>query len=192
MIARSISFHLNGAAQTVLVPPTRRLVDILRDDVGLTGTKLACGIGRCGACTVLLGGQPVNACLMMAYQVEGQSIVTIEGLAQEALAPDGLQASGLAPEGREPDGLHPLQRAFLEAGGFQCGYCTPGMILAVKALLDVHPRPTPAQIREALSGNLCRCTGYTGILRAIQLAVDGGFGHADAEVTIEMEGEDVH
>lgn len=176
MIARSITFLLNGAAQTVCVSPTRRLVDILRDDVGLTGTKLACGIGRCGACTVLLGGQPVNACLMMAYQVEGQSIVTIEGLAQDGLAPDGL---------------HPLQRAFLEAGGFQCGYCTPGMILAAKALLDVHPRPTPAQIREALSGNLCRCTGYTGILRAIQLAVDGGFGHADAEVTIEMEGGDV-
>ncbi|MCL6455144.1 MAG: (2Fe-2S)-binding protein [Alicyclobacillus sp.] len=148
-----IQMMVNGEAHTVRVSPTRRLVDILRDDLRLTGTKIGCDIGRCGACTVLMDGRPVNACLVMAYQVSHRDVLTIEGL------------GGPGP------GLHPLQEAFLEAGGFQCGYCTPGMILAVKALLDEHPQPTEEQVREALAGNLCRCTGYAGVWRAIRMTV---------------------
>lgn len=171
-----VSFVLNGAPVTIHVPPTQSLVSILRDQLGLTGTKVGCSIGRCGACTVLLDGQPVNGCLVMAYQVEGRSILTIEGLSQDGgpQQSEGLPHSdtsaGEPPPGTEASALHPLQQAFLDAGGFQCGYCTPGMILATKALLDEYPNPTPAQIREALAGNLCRCTGYAGILRAIELA----------------------
>ncbi|WP_054970016.1 (2Fe-2S)-binding protein [Alicyclobacillus ferrooxydans] len=221
----AISFTLNGTLRTIHVPPTRRFADILRDDLGLTGTKISCGIGRCGACTVLQNGLPVNACLLMAYQVDGSSILTIEGLAedgqeQEAAADrvqhgdapaknvgcrepvgecaethgdaagEGADRHGLSPDRTVSQALHPLQRAFLEAGGFQCGYCTPGMILAAKALLDASPNPTQAQIREALSGNLCRCTGYTGIFRAIELVVNSG--HAKPHTAIDMEGEDVH
>lgn len=148
MTRNGMAFTVNGEKRELRVPPTRRLIDILREDLALTGTKLACGIGRCGACTVLMDGLQVNACLVMAYQAEGTKITTIEGMEQQ--------------------GLHPVQRAFLEEGGFQCGYCTPGMVLAVKQLLDEHPNPTEAQILDALSGNLCRCTGYGGILRSVK------------------------
>ncbi|MCL6454971.1 MAG: (2Fe-2S)-binding protein [Alicyclobacillus sp.] len=159
--ATVIRFEINGAPQSVCAPPTRRLVDILREDLDLTGTKVGCDIGRCGACTVLMDGQPVNACLVMAYQAAGASVLTIEGLASAREGTEAVAGSLW---------LHPIQRAFLDAGGFQCGYCTPGMILASKALLDEHPQPTEEQVREALAGNLCRCTGYAGVWRAIELA----------------------
>ncbi|QHT63949.1 (2Fe-2S)-binding protein [Paenibacillus lycopersici] len=134
------------------IAPSRRLLDVIRDDLALTGTKRSCEIGRCGACMVLIDGAPVNACLTMAYQCERRSITTIEGIA------DG--------------GLHPVQRAFLEEGGFQCGYCTPGMVVSAAALLDARPNPSQAEIEEALSGNLCRCTGYGGIMRAVRRAAE--------------------
>lgn len=147
-----IAFELNGKPIKLTVAPTIRLVEILRDELKQTGTKISCGIGRCGACSVLLNGNVVNSCLTMAYQVNGASIQTIEGL------------------GNEEDGLDIIQRAFLEEGGFQCGYCTAGMIIATKALLDKVPHPSEEQVVEALSGNLCRCTGYGGIVRAVEKA----------------------
>ncbi|WP_246628974.1 (2Fe-2S)-binding protein [Mesobacillus maritimus] len=143
----NISLCVNGQEQTIEVEATKRLVDILREDLQLTGTKISCEIGRCGACSVMMDKKLVNACLIRAYQVNGKEIMTIEALSQ--------------------NGLHPIQNAFLEEGGFQCGYCTPGMVMAVKALLDEHPAPDEEQILQALSGNLCRCTGYSGIIRSI-------------------------
>lgn len=131
--------------------PAKRVVDILRDDLGLTGTKIGCEIGVCGACTVLLDGLPVSACLTLAFQANGRDLRTIEGL-----------ASG--------DPLHPVQAAFLETGGFQCGFCTPGQIMAAVALLEHTPSPTTEEIVTAMSGNLCRCTGYYRIVAAIELA----------------------
>jgi 2-oxo-4-hydroxy-4-carboxy-5-ureidoimidazoline decarboxylase len=139
---------VNAVQHRLRVAPAARLVDILREDLGFTGTKISCEIGRCGACAVHMNGKLVNSCLVMAYQANHSSICTIEGLGGED--------------------IHPIQRAFLEEGGFQCGYCTPGMIMAVKALLDEYPKPTQAQIQEGLSGNLCRCTGYGGIIRAVE------------------------
>lgn len=141
---------VNGQSVTLNVPSSRRLLEVIREDLGLTGTKVSCEMGRCGACMVLVDGQPVNSCLMMAYQCEGKSVTTIEGLA-----------------GPEHD---PVQRAFLEEGAFQCGYCTSGMILSVKGLLQAHPCPSRSQIEEGLSGNLCRCTGYGSIVRAVERA----------------------
>ncbi|MCL6611988.1 MAG: (2Fe-2S)-binding protein [Peptococcaceae bacterium] len=142
---------VNGRPVDLPVDPRRRLLDVLREDLGLTGTKEGCGEGECGACTVLLDGRPVNACLVLAPEAAGCDITTIEGV---------------AVEGR----LHPIQEAFLEAGAVQCGYCTPGMILAAKALLDKDPRPTDQAIKTAVSGNLCRCTGYVKIVKAVRLA----------------------
>ncbi|REJ14933.1 MAG: xanthine dehydrogenase subunit E [Paenibacillaceae bacterium] len=146
------AFTLNGEPVAVTAPPSRRLLDVLRHDLLLTGTKIGCEIGRCGACMVLLDGKPVNACLTMLYQVEGRRVTTIEGIAGGK------------------DALHAVQRAFLEEGGYQCGYCTPGMIVSAAALLAERPDPTDEEIIEALSGNLCRCTGYGGILRAVRRA----------------------
>jgi carbon-monoxide dehydrogenase small subunit len=146
------AFTLNGVPVALAVPPSRRLIDALRNDLLLTGTKIGCEIGRCGACMVLLDGKPVNACLTMMYQVEGRQVTTIEGIAGGA------------------DALHAVQRAFLEEGGYQCGYCTPGMVVSATALLAERPDPTDEEIIEALSGNLCRCTGYGGILRAVRRA----------------------
>lgn len=146
------AFTLNGEPVAVTAPPSRRLLDVLRHDLLLTGTKIGCEIGRCGACMVLLDGKPVNACLAMLYQVEGRRVTTIEGIAGGK------------------DALHAVQRAFLEEGGYQCGYCTPGMIVSAAALLAERPDPTDEEIIEALSGNLCRCTGYGGILRAVRRA----------------------
>ncbi|MHA7963146.1 (2Fe-2S)-binding protein [Paenibacillus sp. CAU 1782] len=140
---------VNGQEAEVAAEPSDKLVVLLREALGLTGTKVSCELGRCGACMVLLDGKAVNSCLVMAYQCSGKTITTIEGLAQG-------------------ETLHPVQQAFLEEGGFQCGYCTSGMIISVKALLDEHSSPTSEQIREGLSGNLCRCTGYGGILRAVK------------------------
>lgn len=140
--------EVNGTMVELEVPPAKRILDILREDLHLTGTKVSCELGRCGACMVLVDGKPVNSCLLMAYQCHGKTITTIEGLAK--------------------DEMHPIQQAFLEEGGFQCGYCTPGMIISVKGLLDECPHPTKEEICEGLSGNLCRCTGYGGILRAVE------------------------
>jgi len=146
---------INGTVREIEIPPSRRLLDILREDLDLTGTKISCEIGRCGACMVLIDGEPMNSCLMMAYQCEGTEITTIEGL-----------------HGETEDVLHPIQEAFLEEGGFQCGYCTPGMIISTKALLDRVPQPKEQEIKEGLCGNLCRCTGYGGIMRAVESAAD--------------------
>ena len=147
----SIHFTVNGASRSLDVPPMKRLLDVLREDLHLTGTKEGCGEGECGACAVLLNGELVNSCLVPALQASGASLCTIEGV---------------ATEGR----LHPIQQCFLERGGAQCGICTPGMILATHQLLASHPQPTLADIQEGLSGNLCRCTGYMRIFEAIQEA----------------------
>ncbi|MGF9696326.1 MULTISPECIES: (2Fe-2S)-binding protein [Paenibacillus] len=144
---------VNGEEKQLHIAQTTRLVDVLRTHLKLTGTKVSCEVGRCGACMVLMDGEPVNSCLVMAYQCEGSEITTIEGL-----------------HGEQPDSLHPIQQAFVEEGGFQCGYCTPGMVIATKALLDQHPQPTQEQIETGLCGNLCRCTGYGGIIRAVRKA----------------------
>jgi carbon-monoxide dehydrogenase small subunit len=142
-------FRLNGQERSVDVPPMRRLLDTLREDLGLTGTKEGCGEGECGACTVLIDGQAVNSCLVPTCQVEGHEVKTIEGLAPSAE-------------------LHRLQQAFLECGGAQCGICTPGMIMAAAALPE---RPTLEDVRQGLAGNLCRCTGYVKIYDAVLAAL---------------------
>jgi aerobic carbon-monoxide dehydrogenase small subunit len=144
-----IQITLNGQSTTLEVPNHRLLLDLLRDEIGLTGTKEGCGTGDCGACTVYLNGKPVNSCLVLSGELDGADIVTIEGLK-------------IGPE------LHPIQKAFIQDGGAQCGYCTPGMLMMSKALLDENPNPTEEEIRYALSGNLCRCTGYAKIIQAVQ------------------------
>ncbi len=149
-----ISFRLNGTSLSLDLSPDRRVVDVLREDLGITGTKEACGTGECGACTILVDGIPRLSCLMLAAQLEGRDIVTIEGLSKS----------------EEP--LHPVQAAFVEAGAVQCGFCTPGMVLASVYLLAENPCPTRAEIREALSGNICRCTGYQKIVDAVELAAE--------------------
>lgn len=148
----SVRFVVNGADVEVTVKPTDRLLDVLRGPLGLTGTKEGCGAGECGACTVLVDGRPVNACLFPALEAEGRAVTTIEGLGD----PDG--------------GLSDVQRAFVERGAIQCGFCSPGMILAATALLAEHPEPTDEQIRDGLVGNLCRCTGYVQIVEAVRAA----------------------
>jgi aerobic carbon-monoxide dehydrogenase small subunit len=144
-----IQFTLNGTRVSREVPNHRLLLDLLRDEIGATGTKEGCGTGDCGACTVFLNGKPVNSCLVLSGELEGADIVTIEGLK-------------IGPE------LHPIQKAFIQDGGAQCGYCTPGMLMMSKALLDENQNPTEEDIRYALSGNLCRCTGYAKIIEAVQ------------------------
>lgn len=148
----SVSVMINGEQKQLNVDPTLRLADMLRGEFNLTGTKVSCGIGRCGACSVMINGALVNSCLVMAYQVDQATIMTIEGLSTE-------------------EDIDPIQQAFLEEGGYQCGYCTPGMVMAVKALFLETPNPTESQIKTALSGNLCRCTGYGGIIRAVQRVI---------------------
>jgi aerobic carbon-monoxide dehydrogenase small subunit len=143
---------VNGAPQSLEVRADRRLIDVLRDDLGLTGTKEGCSIGVCGACSVLVGGELLSACLVPAVFVDGRAVTTVEGLANG-------------------DELAPLQDAFIREGGFQCGICTPGQLIAATALLAERPRPTDDDIREWMMGNLCRCTGYHGIARAIRAAV---------------------
>jgi aerobic-type carbon monoxide dehydrogenase small subunit (CoxS/CutS family) len=144
---------VNGAEHTVKAPGTRSLLTVLRDDLGLTGTKFGCGEGECGACTVLLDGRATRSCVLPISAAAGRSVITVEGLAAE-------------------EKLHPVQEAFLEAQAFQCGYCTPGMVMTTVDLLQHTPHPTKPQIREALAGNLCRCAAYTRILRAVQLAAE--------------------
>lgn len=139
---------VNGEPKQIMAAPWRTLLDVLRYDLGLTGVKEGCGTGNCGSCTVLLDREPVNSCLVLIGEAEGKEITTIEGLAQG-------------------NKLHPLQQAFVDEGAVQCGFCTPGMILNAKALLDSNAHPTEQEVRETLSGNLCRCTGYDKIVRAI-------------------------
>jgi carbon-monoxide dehydrogenase small subunit len=144
-----IAFTVNGKRTSVSAPPMKRLLDVLREDLGLTGAKEGCGEGECGSCSVLMNGDLVNSCLVPVLQASGAVICTIEGMAQ----------------GDRP---HPIQQCFLKHGGAQCGICTPGMILATEHLLRKHPQPTMEQIREGLAGNLCRCTGYMRIFEAVQ------------------------
>jgi carbon-monoxide dehydrogenase small subunit len=155
-----LEFTCNGRTVRLEAEGSMRALDVLRDLLGLTGTKEGCGRGECGACTILLDGRPVNACLLYAAKLQGRAVLTVEGL-----APAAAGAAGAA-------GLHPLQEAFLEEGAVPCGYCTPGMLLSAKALLDRVPRPAVPEIEEALSGNLCRCTGYAKIVKAVQRAAE--------------------
>ena len=156
MIAR---FIVNGEAHELAIEPHQLLIEVLRDQLGLTGTKHSCGAGNCGACTILLDGTPVLSCMTLAIAARDKEITTIEGLAQGEV-------------------LHPIQKAFVDHGAIQCGYCTPGMILSAKALLDNHPHPSEDEIREGIAGNICRCTGYVKIVDAIHAAA-GKSGKAD-------------
>jgi len=151
---RKAVFNVNGQQYTVEIEEDLRLLDLIRNTLHLTGTKEGCGEGECGACTVLMDGDIVNSCLVLAFQAEGKKIETIESLDRT----DGT--------------LHPIQQAFLEEGAVQCGFCTPGMVLSAKALLDKNPDPSEFDIRESISGNLCRCTGYNKIAEAIEKAAD--------------------
>ena len=155
-------FSVNTVPVEVDVPGMRRLLDVLREELGLTGTKEGCGEGECGACTVLIDGRPVDSCLVPVCQVDGASVSTVEGLATVGLTADA------------PPVLDGLQAAFLQAGGAQCGICTPGMLMAARAYLDEGGGPDEDAIREAIAGNLCRCTGYTKIIEAIALAARAG------------------
>jgi len=146
-----IEITVNGAKRVFDVEPQTLLLNLLRDEMDLTGTKYGCGIGECGACTVLLDGDPVLACMVLAVDADDRRVDTIEGLA-------------------EGGKLHPIQEAYLDEGAVQCGYCTPGFIMATKALLDENPKPTEQEIREYLNGNICRCTGYVNIVKAVQTA----------------------
>jgi carbon-monoxide dehydrogenase small subunit len=148
-----LSLRVNGEEVELLVPVHRTLLEVLREDLGLTGTKHGCELGECGTCTVLVDGQPQLSCLLLPVQLEGREVTTVEGMGSTAR-------------------LHPLQQAFAELGAAQCGYCTPGMLLSASALLMRIPRPEREEIREALAGNLCRCTGYAKIVEAVQLAAD--------------------
>jgi len=162
-----VNLTINGNRQTLDVPPMKRLLDVLREDLHLTGTKEGCGEGECGACAVLLDGDLVNSCLVPALQTNGAKITTIEGIAPTP--PTGTPPLLPTPYSLFP-ALHPIQQCFLEKGGAQCGICTPGMILATHHLLDKYPNPTMEQIQEGLAGNLCRCTGYMRIFESVQQA----------------------
>ena len=150
---KEIELTVNNQPYRLIVPPHRTLLEVVREELGLTGTKEGCGLGECGACTVLMDGRAVNSCLVLAAEADGSRITTIEGLA------DG-------------DRLHPLQQAFVDHGGLQCGFCTPGVILSAKALLDKNPHPGEEEIKQGISGNLCRCTGYTKIIESIKAAAN--------------------
>jgi len=155
-MSKEVKFSLNGNRMQMTMEDHWTLLHLLREELGLTGTKEGCGSGECGACTVIVDGMAVNSCLYLAVEVDGTEVLTIEGLA----AADGT--------------LHPLQKSFVENGGIQCGFCSPGMILSSKALLDENPRPSEADIRHALAGNLCRCTGYIPIFESVQAVADKG------------------
>lgn len=160
---RIVPLTVNGEARELVVEPHRSLLDALRNEGGLTGTKKGCDVGECGSCTVILDGKPVCSCLVLAAEVGGCDIVTIEGIQTSA------------------EELHPLQENFMKCGAAQCGFCTPGIIVAAKALLDENPAPTADEIRFALAGNICRCTGYTKIIEAIELTAREMNAKAEAE-----------
>ena len=151
MTKKLVMLNVNNTPYEVAVEPNRTLAQVLREDLNLPGTKIGCGMGDCGACTVIMNGRPVNSCLVLAVQANGAEITTIEGVA----------------DGRD---LHPIQESFVNNGAIQCGFCTPGMILSAKSLLAKNPNPTEAEIRTAISGNLCRCTGYQKIVESVQEA----------------------
>jgi len=146
-----IKITVNGKIHELTIKPWRTLLEVIREELKLTGTKEGCGLGECGACTVIMDGKTVNSCLVLASEADGREILTIEGLADE-------------------DKLHPIQEAFINHGGMQCGFCTSGMILSTKVLLEKKPNPTEEEIKEGISGNFCRCTGYTKIIESIQAA----------------------
>ena len=148
-----VALDVNGENFELLLPVHKTLLEVLREDMHLTGTKHGCELGECGTCTVLVDGKPELSCLVLPLQLEGRAVTTIEGMANGSV-------------------LHPLQRAFAELGAAQCGYCSPGILLSAKALLQTRPRPTRDEVREALAGNLCRCTGYAKILDAVELAAE--------------------
>ena len=148
MNKRAVAFQVNGADYEVFVEPRETLLQVLREKLGFTGTKQGCDLGDCGACTVVVEGKPTLACLTLAVEMEGKEILTIEGLASNGQ-------------------LNPLQQAFMDEGAVQCGYCTPGMIMSATALLNHNPHPTEAEVRRGLAGNLCRCTGYSKIIKAV-------------------------
>ncbi|WP_462423409.1 (2Fe-2S)-binding protein [Anaerotruncus colihominis] len=152
-----IQFNLNGNDVSVTAAPNKRLVDFLREDMGMTSVKEGCGEGECGACTIIYNGKAVTSCLMLAGQADGSTIVTLEGVSENGQ-------------------LNYIQQAFVDAGAVQCGYCTPGMVLSAKALLDKKPDATDEEIRRAMSGNLCRCTGYSKIIKAVEMARDAKGG----------------
>ena len=152
-MTRAIRLTVNGTPHEVEVPTYRTLLDCLRNDLGLTGSKEGCGVGVCGACTVLLDDRMISSCIALAVFADGRAVTTVEGLAED-------------------ERLHPVQQAFVDAGGFQCGICTPGQVVAAKALLDANPHPNDDEIREWMAGNLCRCTGYYKILESIHTAAD--------------------
>ncbi len=143
-----VSLHVNGESYDLLIPPWRTLMEVLRENLGLTGTKRSCQEGQCGACTVLIDGKPINSCLYLAVEAQGKEILTIEGVGR------GVE-------------LHPVQRAFAEKGAIQCGFCTPGMIMATISLLEESPHPSEDEVRNAMVGHLCRCTGYVQIIEAV-------------------------
>ncbi len=155
----TVHMVINEKPVTVEVLPYLRLIDLLRDELGLTGTKEGCGVGGCGACTVLVNGKNINSCLALAVQMEGKSITTIEGLMKD-------------------EELHPIQKAFIECNALQCGFCTPGLIMSTKALLDKKQNPSKEEIKVAISGNLCRCTGYEQVIEAVRMA-DAGYKRAN-------------
>lgn len=161
-----LKITVNGKKYRLKIDPNLRLLDLLRDQLRLTGTKEGCGIGECGACTVMIDGSPVNSCLVLAGQCEGKEVLTIEGLEVEGK-------------------LHPLQEAFINQGAVQCGFCTPGVIMSAKALFDHNPQPSEEEIKEAISGNICRCTGYRQIVEAIKSAAgkSGEFGVSSDSLT---------
>ena len=161
-----VALDVNGERRELLLPVHKTLLEVLREDMQLTGTKHGCELGECGTCTVLVDGKPELSCLVLPLQVEGRAITTVEGL-----------ASGST--------LHPLQQAFAELGAAQCGYCTPGILLASKSLLETNARPSREEIREALAGNLCRCTGYVKILQAVSLAAE----RMDGQTPSPLRGE---
>ena len=150
---KQVRLTVNGTSHELSVKPWETLIDVLRDHLEITGTKEGCGLGECGACTVIMDGKTVNSCLVLAAEADGKRIITIEGLAAD-------------------DKLHPVQEAFVEHGGLQCGFCTPGMIMSAKALLDENPNPTEEEIRRGIAGNFCRCTGYAKIIESIKAAAE--------------------
>ncbi len=180
---QTVRLTVNGRDMEGAVEPRTSLADFLRDDLDLTGTHLGCEHGVCGACTVLLDGEPIRSCLMLAVQAEGRSVMTIEGLAG---AGSGLAAADSGPA-RGGEGLHPLQQAFRDKHGLQCGFCTPGILLTAYAYLQEQPAPSHEEIREMLAGNLCRCTGYHFIVEAIAAAAKAiGGPHPDPSPARDM------